>query len=66
MKIPMLKEVRPFIILLAVLHFIAIQIAYSSESNLGEADELWRQADDLKKSGYYSKAIPIIEKVLVL
>ena len=66
MKIPMLKEVRPFIILLAVLHFISIQIAHSSERNLSEADELWMQVDDLKKSGYYSKAIPIIENLLAL
>ena len=50
--------------LLAVMISIPTQYVESKEAGNDTIAKLWQQAEKLKKAGYYSKAIPFIEKVL--
>ena len=52
-------------VLVAALNFIHPHQTTAMAAVGNGNSELWQQAEDLKKAGYYSKAIPYIEKVLV-
>ena len=53
-----------FTILLVSLQLISFQLTHTAEADIDDTSELWQQAEDLKKAGYYSKAIPFVEKIL--
>jgi len=50
--------------LIAVIISIPTHYAESKEAGTDTIAKLWQRAEELKKAGYYSKAIPYIEKVL--
>lgn len=66
MTIPLLKKLVFTFFLFIVLHFLSIQISYSSDMYSNDNSELQKLAAKLQTDGYYDKAIPIIEKVLAL
>jgi tetratricopeptide (TPR) repeat protein/CHAT domain-containing protein len=52
------------IFILATIISIPIHYAESKEAGTDTNAKLWQKAEELKKAGYYAKAIPIVEKVL--
>ena len=52
--------------LIVALNSFPIHYAYSKEAGSNATAELWRQSVELKQAGYYAKAIPLIEKVLMV
>jgi tetratricopeptide (TPR) repeat protein len=49
----------------AFLYCLSAQITFSSENNAQDLTEMLKAADSLQKQGYYDRAIPILQKVLV-